>query len=55
MPDLAGAFPKSLRVERKLVHGTPHYIELIHVSQGWYARDFGFALECSVGKALDQF
>ena len=53
--DFAKAFSNSLRVERGLVHGAPHRMELSHVSRGWYARALGFALECSVGRTLKHF
>ena len=52
--DFARAFSNSPRVERGLVHGAPHCMELSYVSRGWYARALGFALECSVGKALER-
>ncbi|KAL2842079.1 hypothetical protein BJX68DRAFT_168273 [Aspergillus pseudodeflectus] len=41
------AFKKSARVDGSLVKGAPHCMELSHWSQGWYARCFGFAMECS--------
>jgi hypothetical protein len=41
------AFKKSARVDGNLVKGAPHCMELSHWSQGWYARCFGFAMECS--------
>ncbi|KAI1359647.1 hypothetical protein F5Y08DRAFT_319067 [Xylaria arbuscula] len=42
-----GAFTKSVRAEGSLVLGAPHCIELSYWSQGWYARCFGFAIECA--------
>ncbi|KAF2848600.1 hypothetical protein T440DRAFT_491028 [Plenodomus tracheiphilus IPT5] len=43
------AFVTSSCVDGSLVRGAPHCIELSHWSRGWYARCFGFALECSTG------
>ncbi|RMZ08813.1 hypothetical protein D0862_03814 [Hortaea werneckii] len=47
-----GAFINSPRVEGGLILGAPHCMELSHWSQGWYARCFGFALECAAHAAL---
>lgn len=41
------AFQKSARVDGCLVKGAPHCIELSLWARGWYARCFGFAMECS--------
>lgn len=41
------AFEKSVRVDGSLVKGAPHCMELSYWSQGWYARCFGFAMECA--------
>ncbi|RYP61169.1 hypothetical protein DL770_009846 [Monosporascus sp. CRB-9-2] len=41
------AFKNSVRVDGSLVRDAPHCMELSHWSQGWYARCFGFAMECS--------
>ncbi|CEL09249.1 hypothetical protein ASPCAL12388 [Aspergillus calidoustus] len=41
------AFKESARLDGSLVKGAPHCMELSHWSQGWYARCFGFAMECS--------
>jgi pimeloyl-ACP methyl ester carboxylesterase len=49
----ARAFKNSVRVDKSLVRGAPHCMELSHWSQGWYARGFGFALECSASLAHD--
>ncbi|KAI7541015.1 hypothetical protein KC331_g8834 [Hortaea werneckii] len=46
------AFTNSPRVEGGLILGAPHCMELSHWSQGWYARCFGFALECAACAAL---
>ncbi|KAL3454574.1 Alpha/Beta hydrolase protein [Aspergillus insuetus] len=43
------AFAKSPRVDGSLVRGAPHCMELSYWSQGWYARCFGFAMECAAG------
>jgi hypothetical protein len=45
------AFKNSVRVDGSLVRGAPHCVELSHWSQGWYARCFGFAMECSASFA----
>jgi hypothetical protein len=41
------AFRSSPRVDGSRIQGAPHCIELSHWSRGWYARCFGFALECA--------
>lgn len=41
------AFTSSVRVDGSLLRGAPHCVELSHWSQGWYARCFGFAMECA--------
>ena len=41
------AFTNSIRAEGSLVRGAPHWVELSYWAQGWYARCFGFALECA--------
>ncbi|KAI7280241.1 hypothetical protein KC345_g4874 [Hortaea werneckii] len=46
------AFTNSPRVQGGLILGAPHCMELSHWSQGWYARCFGFALECAASVAL---
>ena len=46
------AFKKSVRVDGTLMKGAPHCMELSYWSQGWYARCFGFALECSASLAI---
>ncbi|KAF2021256.1 hypothetical protein BU24DRAFT_487710 [Aaosphaeria arxii CBS 175.79] len=45
------AFGNDVRVDGSLIRGAPHCMELSYWSQGWYARCFGFALECSVSFA----
>lgn len=46
------AFTNSERVEGSLILDAPHCVELSHWSQGWYARCFGFAMECSASFAM---
>lgn len=41
------SFRNSVRVDGSLVRAAPHCMELSYWSQGWYARCFGFAMECS--------
>ncbi|KAF6808248.1 hypothetical protein CSOJ01_07661 [Colletotrichum sojae] len=43
----AGAFRNSPRVDVSLVPGAPHCMEISYWSQGWYARCFGFSMECA--------
>lgn len=49
--DFAAGFSSSVRVDGSLIRGAPHCIELSYWSQGWYARCFGFALECAASHA----
>lgn len=46
---IAQAFTGSSRVDWSLIRNAPHCIELSYWAQGWYARCFGFAMECSAG------
>ncbi|KAL2833182.1 hypothetical protein BJY01DRAFT_239541 [Aspergillus pseudoustus] len=46
------AFSSSSRVDTSLVPKAPHCMELSYWSQGWYARCFGFAMECSASLGL---
>ncbi|KAL4931627.1 uncharacterized protein BDV17DRAFT_240861 [Aspergillus undulatus] len=46
------AFTNIDRVDGSLISGAPHCIELSYWSQGWYARCFGFAMECSARIAV---
>ncbi|KAJ4035394.1 hypothetical protein NW761_012444 [Fusarium oxysporum] len=48
----AVAFSSSPRVDSSFIWGAPHCMELSFWSQGWYARAFGFAIECSVHKGV---
>lgn len=45
--ELASAFTKSERVDGTIVEGAPHNMEMSYWARGWYARCFGFALECA--------
>lgn len=47
------AFRNSPRVDGSWVQGAPHCMELSHWSQGWYARSFGFAMECAVAASVE--
>lgn len=49
--EFAGGFSSSERVDASLVRGAPHCIELSYWAQGWYARCFGWALECAATHA----
>lgn len=49
--EFAGGFAGSERVEHGLVREAPHCMELSYVAQGWYARCFGWALECAAASA----
>lgn len=46
------ALSQSKRVEGGLVPGAPHCMELSHWASGWYARCFGFAMECAASFAV---
>ncbi|KAF9869984.1 hypothetical protein CkaCkLH20_12593 [Colletotrichum karsti] len=48
------AFSNSSRVDGSFLLGAPHCVELSHWSQGWYARCFGFALECAATLGVSQ-
>lgn len=45
--EFAGGFTGSQRVEASVVKEAPHCIELSYFAHGWYARCFGWALECA--------
>lgn len=49
--EFAGGFTGSERVEYSVVKEAPHCIELSFMAQGWYARCFGWALECAAASA----
>ena len=48
------AFANSIRVDGSLLRGAPHCVELSFWAQGWYARCFGFAMECSVSFSVKE-
>ncbi|KAI3396887.1 hypothetical protein diail_11591 [Diaporthe ilicicola] len=50
--EFAGFFSSSERVDASVVKGAPHCIELSYWAQGWYARCFGWALECATAYAV---
>ncbi|KPM42197.1 hypothetical protein AK830_g4322 [Neonectria ditissima] len=52
LQDLAASFLRSTRIDTSIVGAAPHNIELSYWSTGWYARSFGFAVECATSLAL---
>lgn len=46
------AFMSSVRVDGSLLRSAPHCVELSYWSQGWYARCFGFLMECAASFAI---
>lgn len=54
LKDFAGSFTNSRRVDVSLIKGAPHNIELSYWSRGWYARSFGFAMECAAKLGVDE-
>ncbi|KAH6995355.1 hypothetical protein EDB80DRAFT_729006 [Ilyonectria destructans] len=50
--DFTLCFPKSSRVDTSIIKAAPHNIELSHWGPGWYARSFGFAVECAASYAI---
>ncbi|KAL2128212.1 hypothetical protein VTI74DRAFT_9513 [Chaetomium olivicolor] len=50
--DFAAVFTRSPKVEGSVIRGAPHNLEMSYWAQGWYARCFGFGMECAVGFAL---
>lgn len=52
--EFAGGFAASGRVDASVVKGAPHCIELSYWAQGWYARSFGWALECAATYAVEK-
>lgn len=51
---LAAAFAGSPRVEASVIRGAPHNLEMTYWAQGWYARCFGFGMECAASFAVDR-
>ncbi|KAL4729691.1 hypothetical protein ACLX1H_004113 [Fusarium chlamydosporum] len=54
LKDFAEGLPKSKRVDLSIVRRAPHNIELSYWGPGWYARSFGFAIECAASLALEK-
>lgn len=50
--DLLRAFVNSPRVEGGVVRGAPHNIEMSYWAAGWYARCFGFGIECAASAGV---
>jgi pimeloyl-ACP methyl ester carboxylesterase len=50
--EFAAAFSGSPRVDGSVIRGAPHNMEMSYWSQGWYARCFGFGMECAVSFSL---
>ena len=50
--DITSAFTGSGRVDGSIVRGAPHNMEMSYWAKGWYARCFGFAMECAVSFAM---
>lgn len=53
--DFLAGFPASKRREGGVILGSPHCTELSYAGKGWYARSFGFAMECAFANALKEF
>ncbi|KIW36566.1 uncharacterized protein PV06_11216 [Exophiala oligosperma] len=47
LQEFSGAFLRSERVDGCIITGAPHNMEMSYWATGWYARCFGFALECA--------
>lgn len=45
--EFTSAFTASERVDGSVITGAPHNLEMSYWARGWYARCFGFALECA--------
>ncbi|KAM5350064.1 hypothetical protein ACJ41O_006569 [Fusarium nematophilum] len=52
LQDFAASFPRSARIDTSIIRAAPHNLELSYWSAGWYARSFGFAIECAASLAL---
>lgn len=50
--EFAALFAQSPRVEWCILGGAPHNLELSYWSQGWYARCFGFGMECAASMSI---
>ena len=53
--DFLAGFPGSKNAEGGVILGSPHCTELSYAGKGWYAKSFGFAMECAFGNALKEF
>jgi hypothetical protein len=53
--DFLTGFQGSKRREGGVILESPHCIELSYAGKGWYARTFGFAMECAFANALREF
>ena len=49
LAEFTGAFTGSARVDGSIVLGAPHNMEMSYWSKGYYARVFGFGMECAAG------
>lgn len=47
LQECVDAFGRSPRAEGSFIASAPHCLELSYWSHGWYARCFGFAMECA--------
>ena len=50
--DYARFFQNSAGLETAVMRNAPHCIELSYMGPAWYAKSFGFAMECAVADAL---
>ncbi|KAK3321793.1 Alpha/Beta hydrolase protein [Apodospora peruviana] len=53
--ELKETFSGSSRVEGGVIKGAPHNLEMSYWSQGWYARCFGFGMECAASFAASNW
>ena len=53
--DFLAGFKESKKREGGVILGSPHCTELSYTGKGWYARSFGFAMECAFANALKEF
>jgi hypothetical protein len=49
---LSECFQEEFEVEGGLIRNAPHCLELSYWSQGWYARCYGWAMECAASFAM---
>jgi len=54
LQEIVSAFTGSPRVEEVLLAGAPHNVEMSYWSRGWYARIFGFAIDCATSFAVKE-